>query len=126
MTSRQTQKEKRDRELYNLLPGERETIAAYQEHKDPITGEPLKPYAHMDHDHRTGLVRGLLNPMTNKVLVDDIAWLEKALEYLKEPPATVALGEEVYGLVGKAQRKRKMLYGPDKRERPMERHPRHD
>lgn len=121
MPTNQKQKEKRDRELYNLLPGEREKIAAWQDHKDPITGEPLKPYAHLDHDHRTGLCRGLLNPMTNKFLIDDIAWLEKALEYLKNPPAVEALGEPVYGLIGKAKRKKVMRYGPDNRTEPLAR-----
>ena len=116
-----TPKEKRDAELYNLLPGERERIRAFQGGKDPITGEELKPYAHLDHDHRTGLIRGLLNPITNKFLVDDVKRLEASVRYLVDPPAAKALGEKVYGLIGRATRKRKMRYGPDGRPKPLPR-----
>src|SRR5947208_1290375 len=101
-----TQKDKRDAVLYNLRPGERERIRAFQGGKDPITGKPLKPNANLDHDHETGLIRGLLNPMTNKKLVDNLWILHATVEYLYSPPAVEALGEKVYGLVGKAQRKR--------------------
>ena len=119
MTS--SSREKRDAELYNLLPGEREKIRAYQGNKDPITGAELKPNANLDHCHHTGLARGLLNPMTNKRLVDNVAVLKRTLEYLENPPAVAALGEKVYGLMGRAQRKRKPRYGPDGRAEP---HPR--
>ena len=110
MTSRS--KDKRDALLYNLLPGDRAKIAAFQGGLDPITGQPLKPNANCDHCHSTGLVRGLLNPMTNKRLVDNITVLKRTLDYLSNPPAVAALGEKVYGLMGKAQRKRKPRYGP--------------
>lgn len=104
-------KAERDRLFYNLLPGERERIRAWQDNKDPITGEPLSEHAHLDHDHKTGLVRGLLNPMTNKFLIDKIEILQASIDYLKDPPAVQCLGE-VYGLIGKAKKKKKMLYGP--------------
>jgi hypothetical protein len=91
-------KEKRDAVLYNLLPGDREKIAAYQGGKDPITLEPLKPNANCDHDHQTGLIRGLLNPMTNKRLQDDTVKLVRTLNYLENPPAVAALGRESMGL----------------------------
>lgn len=106
-------KDRRDAELYNLLPGEREKIRAFQGGKDPITGQELKPYAQLDHDHRTGLIRGLLNPLTNKFLIDDVDRLEASVRYLVDPPAVKALGEKVYGLIGKAKRKKVMKYGPD-------------
>ena len=105
-------KAKRDREFYNLLPGDRDKIRAYQNYRDPITGEPLSDHAHLDHDHKTGLVRGLLNPMTNKFLIDKPEILRKSIEYLENPPAVKALGS-VYGLIGKAKKKKKMLYGPN-------------
>lgn len=104
---------KRDSVLYNLLPGERQKIAAYQGGKDPITGQPLKPTANCDHDHKTGLIRGLLNPMTNKLLIDNRQTLINTLKYLENPPAVAALGEQVFGLIGKAKRKKRMLYGPN-------------
>jgi Recombination endonuclease VII len=107
-----TAKDKRDRLLYNLLPGEREKIARFQNYKDPITGYPLKARANLDHDHTSGLCRGLLNPLTNKRLVDDLTKLKKMETYLLNPPAVIALGEKVYGLIGRAKRKKTMLYGP--------------
>lgn len=106
-------KDKRDAEFYNLLPGEREKIRAFQGNLDPITGEILKPYAALDHCHRTGEIRGLLNPMTNKFLIDRIEILQASIKYLQDPPAAKALGERVYGLMGKAQKKRNPKYGPD-------------
>jgi hypothetical protein len=110
----------RDRLLYNLLPGERAKIREYQGDRDPITGEPLSANANLDHCHKTGLIRGLLNPLTNKFLIDDVERLAASIEYLKNPPAPIALGEIVYGIIGKAQVKKKMLYGPtgDKEPRP--------
>lgn len=103
----------RDRLFYNLLPGERQRLREYQDEKDPITGEPLSEHAHVDHDHKTGLIRGLLNPMTNKFLIDKLDILRNSIAYLENPPAPRALGQAVYGLLGKAKKKKKMLYGPD-------------
>jgi hypothetical protein len=104
---------KRDRILYNLLPGDRALIRAWQDDTDPITGEPLSAAANLDHDHKTGLIRGLLNPLTNKFLIDDIERLYRSIEYLKNPPAPQALGAPVYGILGKAKLdKKKKLYGP--------------
>lgn len=113
-------KAKRDREFYNLLPHEREVIRKAQGNKDPITGEPLSEHAHLDHDHKNGLVRGLLNPMTNKTLIDKLDILRKSIEYLEHPPAVRAIGT-VYGLIGKAKKKKKMLYGPDGSPEPQPR-----
>lgn len=106
------QRSERDRLLYNLLEGERDIIRAYQGNRDPITSEPLVDYANLDHCHKTGLVRGLLNPLTNKFLIDRLDILRASIAYLENPPAVAALGR-VYGLIGKAQKKKKMLYGPD-------------
>jgi hypothetical protein len=123
MSKTLTPKEKRDALLYNLRPGDRELIAAYQGGRDPITGQPLKPNSNCDHDHKSGLIRGLLNPMTNKLLIDNRQTLINTLKYLENPPAVAALGEEVYGLIGKAARKRTMRYGPDGTPNPRKRLP---
>lgn len=121
MASKLTPRQKLDALLYNLLPGEREKIRAYQGNKDPITGETLKPNANLDHDHHTGLNRGLLNPMNNKRLQDNTKILINTLKYLENPPAVAALGEAVYGLIGRAQKKRTMLYGPNRTKVPAPR-----
>lgn len=111
----------RDRLFYNLLPGERAKMRAFQGDRDPISGDPLRDNAHMDHDHKTGLIRGLLNPLTNKFLIDDIAILEASIAYLKNPPAPLALGLPVYGLLGKAMKKKVMKYGPSGTRDPLPR-----
>ena len=107
-----TRRQQLDRLLFNLLPGEREKIRAFQGGKDPITGQPLIAAAHLDHDHETGLCRGLLNPMTNRYLIDNVEKLKRMLAYIIDPPAPKALGEPVYGLIGKAKLKKVMKYGP--------------
>jgi hypothetical protein len=111
----------RDRLLYNLRPGERGIIREFQDNRDPITGQPLVAGAHMDHCHKTGLIRGLLNPLTNKFLIDDIDILLASVEYLRHPPAPRALGSAVYGLIGRAQIKKVMKYGPDGSKEPQAR-----
>jgi len=116
-----THRDSRDTLFYNLLPGERELIRKFQGGNDPISGAPLIAAAHMDHDHKTGLVRGLLNPMTNKFLVDNEQKLLAMLHYIQNPPAPQALGEKVFGLVGQAMNKKKMLYGPEGTATPLPR-----
>jgi hypothetical protein len=112
--SKQRQQEMvyRDARLYNLLPGERQQLREFQNNRDPISGQPLRPNANLDHCHKTGLVRGLLNPLTNRFLIDDLDRLRKMEAYLLNPPAPLAFGEPVYGLLGKAQKKKVMKYGP--------------
>lgn len=73
-----------------------------------------------DHCHRTGLIRGRLDWRLNKALgviekfapTKTSAVLRALAEYLDHPPATTALGHPTYGLIGKAQYKKKMVYGP--------------
>ncbi len=114
----------RDKKLYNLQPGERKKIWEFQKGVDPISGDPLVPRANLDHDHKTGLIRGLLNPLTNKFLVDNAAKLKAMLAYIENPPAPAALGETVYGLMGLAKHKKKMRYGPKGDPYPHSRTPR--
>lgn len=58
----------------------------------------------VDHDHSTGLIRGLLCPMCNRVsglFGDGIERFKKLVEYLTYPPAAKALGGERYGRKGR-------------------------
>ncbi|QBJ00245.1 endonuclease VII [Mycobacterium phage Pharaoh] len=53
----------------------------------------------MDHDHKTGIVRGLLCTMCNKYTLgwarDCIEFFERAIAYLRRPPAVEVLGERI-------------------------------
>jgi hypothetical protein len=107
--------------LFRLTPEEWETILKYQGGVCAISGKPPVTRAlAADHDHKTGRIRGALAMDMNRGLAffrDDPALLRKAADYLENPPAIAALGREVYGLLGKAQLKKKMVYGPPKKVR---------
>lgn len=110
------------RVLYNLLPGEHEKIIAYQNGLCPISLKPLKRSA-VDHDHKTGLVRGVLDWRINQAIAhfnDDPDLLRRAADYLEKPPAVAALGEKVYGVIGRITKKAKnRRYGPDGSKTPQ-------
>lgn len=64
----------------------------------------------VDHDHKTGLIRGAVCWSCNKGLAywnDDLLRLRRAAEYLFSPPAVEALGREVFGRPGKTTARRK-------------------
>ena len=71
-----------------------------------------------DHSHVTGLYRGRLAYLINKALgtIENTykdrtpAVLRTLADYLDHPPA-LRCGIENYGLLGKAQVKKKMIYG---------------
>lgn len=111
----------RDRVLYNLLPGDRALIREFQDDRDPISRAELVVNAHMDHCHKSGLIRGMLNPLSNKFLIDNLDILRASIAYLLDPPAPRALGGPVYGLIGKAQIKKVMKYGPEGLPQPLPR-----
>lgn len=58
--------------------------------KDPVTLRNLDAKTcHVDHCHRTGQIRGLLNGSTNRglgFLGDSVENLQRAIDYLAEPP----------------------------------------
>ena len=57
--------------------------------KDPVTGQKLDAKTcHVDHCHRTGQIRGLLNGSTNRglgYLGDCAENLKRAIDYLESP-----------------------------------------
>ena len=113
--------------VYNLYPDEYSKILEYQGGICPISQKPPSENIRLniDHDHKTGLIRGVLNWKINKALGlfnDDPEMLRRAADYLDNPPAVKALGEPVYGMMGRAMKsKKKRKYGPNGTK---ERHPR--
>ncbi|HEY6021914.1 MAG TPA: endonuclease VII domain-containing protein [Candidatus Paceibacterota bacterium] len=82
---------------YGLALGEYDALKASQNGTCAIcqraTGAKKK--LAVDHDHKTGYVRGLLcgpcNGMLGKAR-DDVEFFLRAAEYLKNPPAHTAIG----------------------------------
>jgi recombination endonuclease VII len=103
-------------ELWNL-------IDAYQHSLCFVCRKPQKSGKRLslDHSHKTGLLRGLLCSTCNRALgrierswgkdTDVVLMLERLLEFLKNPPATLALGKEIYTFAGRfgTERHRKYL-----------------
>lgn len=80
--------------LYGLTPEGYNALLEAQDGRCAICGEPGKVWAnrnlHVDHDHESGTVRGLLCGRCNVGLGffgDDIERLSRAITYLARPPA---------------------------------------
>jgi len=112
---------KRLSDNYNLTIEESDRIDAYQKNVCYICGRP-EPVAGrrlaIDHSHLSGEVRGKLcsrcNPLLGKLEnafvrlgmhklpnVRFVDIVEKTAAYIRNPPATAALGKQVFGWAGK-------------------------
>lgn len=63
----------------------------------------------VDHDHKTGLIRGRICQRCNRGLAwfqDDISLFQSCIDYLSSPPAPKILGYPVYGRTGRLSSKR--------------------
>lgn len=75
----------------------------------------------LDHCHKTGLVRGVLDWRVNRALgiienafkENTVSVLRAMADYMERYPALLVIGVR-YGLIGKAKAKKKMVYGPPK------------
>ena len=80
---------------YGLTPEGYVKLLVLQDRRCAIcrrTREELQQDLVVDHDHATGEVRGLLCKSCNRflgVIRDSTSWLQRALEYLTNPPARV-------------------------------------
>lgn len=120
MTPTENAADKRLQKLYRITLAEQRAIDDYQR-RHPLLCCLLGRTMGTDHDHITGLIRGRLEWRINKAY----GLLEKAVGskmlsrvltalavYHDNPPATLVLGAPRYGLIGRAQYKKKMVYGP--------------
>jgi hypothetical protein len=96
-------------QYFNLTLQEWQAISEHQLNRCAICGRPPKPNKNLatDHCHKTGLVRGLLCTMCNRLLGKvesqwrSVVTILIAIQYLKNPPAVMALGREVFTYPGR-------------------------
>ena len=102
---------KRLKTLFDITPEDYDTILAFQDGECAICGRPPgKTRLAVDHNHKTGLVRGLLCWTCNVALGkfrDKDEVVESAWLYVYSPPATEALGRKTYGVLGRTTNKRR-------------------
>jgi hypothetical protein len=87
-------------QTYGLTADEYALILAGQGERCAICRRKPRYNLDVDHDHRNGLVRGLLCKLCNRRLLpsvrDDACVLYLAISYLADPPAPAALGRKIY------------------------------
>lgn len=84
---------------YGITPEQYEEMLYWQQGRCYICDRKPRardPRLAVDHDHATGLVRGLLCASCNHdqlgVMSEDPAYYRRAAEYLEDPPALFAIG----------------------------------
>ena len=102
---------------YRLTEEEYNSILKYQGGVCAGCGEhPHGRCLAVDHEHRTGKIRGLLCWHCNRAIGiarDNGEAMSRLGAYLKTPTAPLALGRTVYGLIGQAKASKKVkVYGP--------------
>lgn len=117
------QRESRLRVLFNLTGEDYAKILEFQKSHDVyrlLLGPNKKIRDAVEHRHNDGLIRGVMRGMLNRfygcierLYPNNTAEIFRALAFFHENhPATLALGEPVYGLIGEARHKKVMKYGP--------------
>ncbi|AXC33618.1 endonuclease VII [Mycobacterium phage Michley] len=97
---RMSAREQRLIDTYDVDLDEYEAIKEAQGGKCAICQRATGAYKALavDHDHRTGYDRGLLCSTCNKMLGharDEIAFFERAIDYLENPPAFAVIGKRI-------------------------------
>lgn len=80
--------------VYGLRPGEYEALLAFQGGVCALCEKPFKTRrGSVDHDHKTGRVRGIIHGYENTFIGrirDSVKWARNLVEYLTIPPAMLA------------------------------------
>jgi Recombination endonuclease VII len=122
--TRDKARESRLRLIFNTCSEEYEKTLEFQNYVCGVTKKPASTL-YLDHDHATGKLRGLISYRINKGLAlfdDNPAYLRAAADYLENPPYTLAVGEDVYGVLGRVTKKAKnRKYGPTGTKTPQPR-----
>ncbi|MVO87406.1 hypothetical protein GPA10_22230 [Streptomyces sp. p1417] len=95
-TRRNASHESRVTTTYGLGKGEYQALMEYQGGVCAICRESRRYRLDVDHDHKTGLVRGLTCRLCNRGILpksrDNPETLRNAADYLEDPPAVRFLG----------------------------------
>jgi hypothetical protein len=122
LTSSEKARAKRLEKFFNLTVDLWDIIHKYQGFCCAVCGKPQKSGKRLatDHSHKTGVVRGLLCWTCNRLLgriertypngTNIVAILESLMLYMKEHPATKALGREIKTFPGRFGTKRHRTY----------------
>ena len=82
---------KRVESTYGLAEGEYDALLAFQGGVCALCGRPgVKKRLAVDHDHKTGRVRGLIHAWENTFIGrirDSLDWARNLVSYLQDPPA---------------------------------------
>lgn len=104
------------RQIFNMSGSDYEDILRHQSGACAVCKRPpTNIRLSIDHDHKSGLIRGLLCHNCNRTagaFKDNISLFEAIIDYLKNPPATKALGGQRFGIVGRATNKKRKMGGP--------------
>lgn len=106
----ETERERRYKNLYGISLEEYEVLLDFQDGRCAICHRlPKTKRLAVDHDHKTGEVRGLLCFMCNHSLHERITmdWITEAAAYLDVPPAFDALGRIPIGIKGRIKKRRR-------------------
>ena len=116
-----TPAEKRRLKLFNLTPEMYKKIYDHQGGACAMCGKHFDPEKLIicDHEHASGLVRGLLCMRCNAVIREyvTVAFARSVLAYLLDPPATIALGFPLYGLPGRVGTSMKRKRALDRKQK---------
>lgn len=81
---------------YGITLEDFEILLTHQCNRCAVCARVFVKPPHVDHDHKTGTVRGLLDAWCNRYVIGrhrDPEVLKSAGEYLEHPPAVAVLGE---------------------------------
>jgi hypothetical protein len=116
MTKQEKAKDLRLRREFHITLEQYNQVLAYQNGACAICGKThnkkgKKLILSVDHDHKTGQVRGLLCWPCNKAIAifqDDLDRLRGAVRYFEQVPFTVVLGKEMYTAPGQIGAKKRI------------------
>lgn len=101
---------RRYKRLYGITAEEYDTLLGFQDGRCAICHHlPKSRRLAVDHDHKTGEVRGLLCTRCNQTLHNRVSleWLSEAYVYLDVPPVYKALGRTPVGKKGRIKKNKR-------------------